>query len=137
MATETTGERFMASAHSVSEAGYRQRIRMGHHTLVSDEPEALGGRDEGPAPYAILLASLASCTAITLAMYAARKSWDLGEVKVDLRMFQSADADRIERTLHLSSSLSDEQRARLLEIAEKTPVTKTLKRGATIVTTLA
>ena len=138
MATETkTGERFMASAHSASEAGYRQRIRMGRHTLLSDEPEALGGHDEGPAPYAILLASLASCTAITLTMYAERKSWPLGEVKVDLALYQDGDADRIDRTLHLSSTLTDEQREKLLAIAEKTPVTRTLKRSATIVTKLA
>lgn len=78
MATEptTTGERFMASAHAASETGYRQRI--------------LGGHDEGPPPSAILLASLASCTAITLTMYAERKSWLLGEVKVDLALFRRA-----------------------------------------------
>ena len=137
MSDEAPAERFMASAHAVSEAGYRAKIRMGKHTIVADEPSALGGQDEGPAPYPLLLASLGACTSITLKMYAQRKGWDLGEVKIDLSLFQNDDGDRIERTLHLASTLTEEQREKLLAIAEKTPVTKTLKRAATILTKLA
>lgn len=127
----------MGSAHSISEEGYRTRIRLGHHELVSDEPVALGGRDEGPAPYPLLLASLAACTSITLTMYGQRKGWDVSAIKVDLTLFQSDQGDRIERIIHVAASLSDEQRAKLLEISKKTPVTKTLERAATIVTKIA
>ena len=137
MSEEAPAERFMASAHTLSEAGYRAKIRMGRHTIVTDEPTALGGQDEGPAPYPLLLASLGACTSITLKMYAQRKGWDLGELKIDLSLFQTDASDRIERTIHLSPALTDEQREKLLAIAEKTPVTKTLKRAATILTKLA
>jgi putative redox protein len=129
--------RFLASAHSTSAEKYEQHIRAGRHALVADEPEALGGHDRGPAPFALVLAGLSACTAITLKMYAERKSWDLGEVKVDLRIFELPDTHRVERTIALSAPLTDEQRAKLAEIAEKTPVTKFVKRAATVVTTFA
>jgi putative redox protein len=135
--SDTADEHFVASVHSIGEDGYRTRIRAGHHELVSDEPVPLGGKDEGAAPYALLLASLAACTSITLAMYAARKQWPPLDLKIDLALFQSDAGDRIERTLHVGSPLDDEQKSRLLAIAEKTPVTKTLRRAATITTKLA
>ncbi|MBV8195881.1 MAG: OsmC family protein [Candidatus Dormibacteraeota bacterium] len=75
----------LAAAHLDSGATrYAQTIRVGHHTLTSDEPPALGGGDAGPSPYGLLLASLAACTSITLAMYAAKKEWELGPVHVEL-----------------------------------------------------
>lgn len=126
---------FLASAHSVSGEGYEQRIRVGTHALTSDEPEALGGKDAGPSPYALVLSGLAACTAITLKMYAGRKGWSLGEVKVDLRIFREGQTERVERTVTVGG-VTDEQLARLGEIAEKTPVTKTLKRAVTIATTM-
>jgi putative redox protein len=119
------------------DARYAQTIRAGRHTVVSDEPATLGGADAGPAPYALLLSALVACTSITLRMYADRKGWELGAVHVDATIVRAGDGERIERTLKLAAELTDEQRARLLEIAEKTPVTKTLKRGTAIVTRLA
>ena len=90
--------------------------------------------DAGPSPYELVLAGLGACTAITLRMYAQRKGWELGEVTVELRLFKDGDAARIEREVRFSAPLSDEQRARLGEVVEKTPVTKTIKAGAPIET---
>ena len=127
----------IATAHLVSgTARFEQRIRVGHHELVADEPAALGGGDAGVTPYGLLLSSLAACTAITLRMYADRKGWELGTVRVDLVMTRDGDVERIERTILVNPALTDEQRARLAEIAEKTPVTKTLRRATEITTTL-
>ena len=116
---------------------YAQHVRAGHHTLVADEPAALGGADAGPAPYALVLSGLGACTAITLRMYAERKGWDLGEVKVDLTIVRDGEVEKIERTIRIANAISDEQRTRLAEIAEKTPVTKTIKRGTMIATSFA
>ncbi|HRD29659.1 MAG TPA: OsmC family protein [Caulobacter sp.] len=109
----------------------------GRHSLVVDEPPALGGQDAGPAPYDVLLASLGACTAITLRMYATRKGWPLAAAEVDLKLYKDGDRSKIERVLRLTGDLDDTQRARLADIAERTPVTLTLKAGADIVTTLA
>ena len=126
---------FIASAHAKSRGEkWSQDLRLGKHTIVADEPEPHGGKDAGPAPYALVLAGLAACTAMTLEMYAERKGWKLGEVKVDLRMFRDADEERIERKIAIAEALADEQRERLAEIASKTPVTKTLKRSYVIET---
>ena len=129
--------RFVASAHSQNMTGYQQRIRLGDHLLVADEPVSLGGQNAGPPPYGFVLGGLAACTAMTLEMYATRKGWTLGPVKVDLSLFDEGVSHRIERKIMFGHPMSAEQRARLLDIAEKTPVTKFLKRSATIVTTLA
>lgn len=126
---------FIASAHGKSRGEkWAQDLRLGKHTIVADEPEAHGGKDVGPAPYALVLAGLAACTAMTLEMYAERKGWKLGEVKVDLRMFRDGDEERIERKIAIAEPLAEEQRVRLAEIASKTPVTKTLKRAYVIET---
>lgn len=126
---------FIASAHGKSRGEkWAQDLRLGKHTVVADEPEPHGGKDAGPAPYALVLAGLAACTAMTLEMYAERKGWKLGEVKVDLRMFRDGDEERIERRVSIAEALSEEQRSRLAEIASKTPVTKTLKRAYVIET---
>ena len=96
----------------------------------------MGGLDAGPAPYDLLLASLGACTAITLRMYAERKQWDLQAVDIALHHAKVDKRSRIERLITLSGDLSPEQRARLAEIAERTPVTLTLKEGAEIETSL-
>src|SRR5262249_9973042 len=121
-------------ASVVGRAGYTQDITIRQHRVAADETKAAGGADAGPTPFELLLAGLGACTSITLRMYAERKGWQLGEVSVDLRLFKDGDATRIERDVRLSAPLSDEQRARLAEIAEKTPVTKTVKQGAAIAT---
>lgn len=127
-------------AHSTARIGrdrYRTQIDTGNgHALIADEPEALGGANAGPAPYDLLLASLGACTAITLRMYAERKRWPLESVEVALRLYRDADeVPAIERGLRLVG-LDDAQRARLADIAERTPITLTLKAGVSIHTHL-
>ena len=119
-----------------AEARYSVNIRVGHHALVGDEPVSAGGADAGPSPFGYVLAGLAACTAITLRMYTERKGWPLIGLGVDLQYFRDDKAIRIERVLHVEGALDDEQRARLADIAERTPVTLALKAGATINTKL-
>ncbi|MBY4898574.1 OsmC family protein [Cupriavidus sp. AU9028] len=117
---------------------YRHEVTTGTHTLVADEPKHAGGEDAGPAPYDLVLAGLGACTAITLRMYAARKEWQLGEVTVELTLHKDRDGNAtIDRTLRCSAPLSDEQWERLLDIAGKTPVTRSLQAGMPIATTRA
>src|SRR3989442_759300 len=99
-------------------------------------PGVRGGTDRGPAPYERLLASLAGCTASTLRMVAARKGWELGSIHGALELHKDAEGgrDRITRVISLTGPLDDRQKAALADIAEKTPVTKTIKAGATIET---
>jgi putative redox protein len=116
-------------------AAYAVKIHAGHHVLVADEPASVGGGDAGPSPFGLLLSSLGACTAITLRMYAERKKWPLAGIQVRLTYRWEGDAPRIDRDLTLKG-LDTEQRARCAEIAEKTPVTRALKRGIDIKTTL-
>lgn len=117
---------------------YGHEVVTGDHQLVADEPVRSGGQNAGPAPYDLVLAGLGACTAITLRMYAARKGWDIGEVDVELTLLKNRDGDaRIERVLRCSAALDEAQWEKLLEIAGKTPVTRTLQAGAEISTTRA
>ena len=133
----------------VAEAGagkYAQRIDVGGHTLRADEPAAYGGDDTGPSPYDLLLAALGACTSMTLRMYADRKQWPLQRVTVRLQhdrihavdcaecVTRSGEIDRIRRAIVLEGPLDPEQRARLLEIAERCPVHRTLRSETQIVT---
>lgn len=128
----------MARAHAVSEGlRWRTDIAAGRHALVADEPAALEGADAGPAPYELLCAALSACTAITLRMYAARKGWALAGVEVDVHFAKGETASSIDRVLTLRGDLDADQRARLADIAERTPVTLTLKQGVAISTRLA
>lgn len=112
---------------------YRQAIKTGRHELVADEPEAAGGQNAGAAPYGYILAGLGACTTMTLQMYAQRKGWDLGTVSVRLKLSRDdAGHAHIHRKLKADGSLDDAQWDKLLEIAAKTPVTKTLAGGSTI-----
>ena len=111
---------------------------MGRHHLVGDEPVEQGGGDAGPDPYDFLLAALGTCTSMTVSLYARRKGWSLEGVRVHLmhskiHVLDCASCetkegmlDRIDRELELAGSLTDEQRGRLLEIANKCPVHRTL-----------
>ena len=114
---------------------YRTQISVGGRDIVADEPPALGGLGAGFAPYDLLLASLGACTAITLRMYADRKGWPMESLEVALRLHGVEDK-KIDRTLTIAG-LDDEQRARMADIAERTPVTLTLKNGLPIDTRLA
>ena len=116
---------------------YAVAITARQHRMSADEGPKLGGQDTGPAPYELLLASLGACTGITLRMYAKRKGWDLEACDVDLHYEGGGERGRVERILTLTGDLSDAQRARLADIAERTPVTLTLKAGADIHTQLA
>ena len=121
-----------------STTGYAQKIRAGHHGLTADEPSHAGGTDTGPSPYGLVLSGLGACTSITLRMYAEKKGWDLGELRVELSFLKNREGEaRIERVLHSTAALDDEQWTKLLEIAGKTPVTRTLLQGTPISTTRA
>jgi len=127
----------MAHVTVTSDFHFAQQIASGHHRLTADEPIARGGSDSGASPYELLLASLGACTSITLRMYAGRKEWELGKITVGLRYTASDDQKgHIDRRLSFSKPLTVEQTQRLLEIAGKTPVTKTLSDGVTIATTI-
>jgi putative redox protein len=137
MSNESTGSLLVARASAKqAEARYTIKIRVGRHELVGDEPVSAGGGDAGPPPFGFVLAGLAACTAITLRMYAERKSWPLTGLAVELEYFREAEAFRIERVLRVEGALDEQQRARLADIAERTPVTLALKAGATINTSL-
>lgn len=129
-----------------SAAGFAQVIHAGRHRLAADEPASAGGTDTGPSPYDLLLAALGACTSITVGMYARRKAWPLDEVTVHLRhsKIHAADCaecetkegmlDRIELDIHFNGSLTGEQRSKLLEIADKCPVHRTLTSEIKIAT---
>ena len=124
------------TAH-IGKDSYQTKIEVGGHPLVGDEPERNGGHDSGPAPYDFVLAGLGSCTAITLRMYADRKQWPLDAVDVGLHLSPGDDGlMQIKRTLSFTGALDAEQKNRLAEIAEKTPVTLTLKAGMAIATSI-
>lgn len=128
---------------------YRQHVRMGQHLYNADEPVDQGGEDTGPNPYEFLLAALGSCTSMTVRMYAELKKIPLERVAVDLkhRKIHAKDCadceqqdgmiDEIERVITLEGALSDEQRERLLQIANKCPVHKTLMSDIRIVSSLS
>ncbi len=115
---------------------FRTEITTGRKKIVADEPDELGGTDLGPAPGEFLMISLASCTAITLRMYADRKKWPVEKIIVEIN-FEKVDNKTIFiRELQLVGELSDEQRDRLLQIANACPVHKTLTNPIEIQTKL-
>lgn len=116
---------------------YTCDIRAGKHTMVADEPVPLGGNDLGAAPYQYLKAALGSCTAMTLRMYAERKKWPLENVIVTLSHSRDSKKHSVfERDIKLIGDLTDDQRERLLDIADRCPVHKTISNGATILSRL-
>ena len=128
-------------AHARARIGtvdYATSIEAGHHhTLTADEGPELGGKDAGPAPYDLLTSALGACTVITLRMYAERKQWPVTAVRADIHFQRAADkVESIDRVLHIEGA-DPEQKRRMAEIAERTPVTLTPKRSLDIRTTLA
>jgi putative redox protein len=128
---------------------FTQMMLDGGHVLLADEPRKAGGDDRGPSPYRLLLMALGSCTSMTIRLYAARKGWPVERITVRLRHFRDYAADcadceeknvaleRIERVIDFEGNLDDAQRARLLEIAEKCPVHRTLESRVKIESRLA
>jgi putative redox protein len=120
----------MRNAVARRRKGFEHEIEIREHRLIVDELEEDGGGDAGPRPTELLAAALASCTAITIEMYADRKGWDLGqvEVNVDYREPTPDAAPRFETTIRTPAhgDLTDEQRERILVIAGKCPVHRTL-----------
>jgi len=129
--------------------GYRTEMQARHHKLVADEPASVGGEDTGPTPYEYLSAGLAACTTMTLQMYARRKDWPLEEAHVEVQHnkihaedcnnceTESGKIDRFTRTVSVTGDLTEAQRERLLEIANKCPVHRTLHSEINVVTTVA
>jgi len=119
--------------------GFRTEVDVAGHHLVVDEPIPVGGTDAGPSPYEMLLAALGSCTAMTLRIYADRRKWPLERVRVTLqhRKVHAEDCaecerkptkmDVVDRIIALEGALTEEQRTKLLEIAERCPVHQTLR----------
>jgi putative redox protein len=107
----------------------RQQVEIREHELTADEPKDHGGEDSGPSPQELLAASLASCTAVTMEMYAVRKGWDVGEITVDVdyEPAHRGSPTRFEMTVNLSKEVPEEQRERLMQIAAKCPVHRTLE----------
>ena len=124
------------------------QIRVGTHEFVGDEPVLLGGTGKGPNPYDLLLASLGSCTSITMRLYAERKGWPLENIRVRLshaKLYardceecerKEGMADRIERTIEIEGPLSRKQRARLIDIAKRCPICRTLSTEISVRTSL-
>jgi putative redox protein len=103
----------------------------GRHTIVTDEPERLGGSDLGPAPHELLAATLASCVATMIAMYAQNRDWDIGETAVDVDYDPDSSPRRFSIDVHLPSNLTPDQRRRLERVAETCPVRRALETGFT------
>lgn len=112
---------------------YQQEVRTGEHILLADEPESMGGGNAGPAPFDFLMAGLGACTSMTLRMYAERKGLALTRVSVavnhDKTEIDGVPFNRFTRQITLEGNLSDAQRQRLLEIANKCPVHRALSQS--------
>lgn len=128
--------------------GYTTEVQAGKHIFLADEPKSVGGDDLGPTPYDLLIASLGTCTAMTMRMYADRKGWDLQEVRVHLSHSKThiedqeacaegkpAKIDLIEREIDIEGNLDEKQLARLMEIADRCPVHRTLHNEIHVRTT--
>jgi len=119
----------MKKATATRQSGYRHTVRIRQHELTCDEPAEKGGTDEGPSPQELLAASLSTCVAITIEMYAERKGWDVGATEVECSFAPSERGapTRFELILRLPDHLTDEQADRLKVIAAKCPVHRTLE----------
>ncbi|TYC17865.1 OsmC family protein [Bizionia gelidisalsuginis] len=130
------------------EEGFTTQLRVGNHNLIADEPTSFGGNDFGPSPYEYVSAGLSACTVMTVQMYAKRKKWDLENIEVHTSYSKthaedcensediSAKIDTFTRDIKLTGHLDDKQKERLLQIADKCPVHKTLHSATQIITNL-
>lgn len=147
-ATAATAPEGVVRVTEADPAGFLQDVQSGpDHHLLADEPREVGGSNRGLSPYGLVSAGLGACTSMTIRMYARRKGWPLDGVSVDISHAkvhaedaasgQPAQIDRFTRVVRLTGDLDQDQRARLLEIADKCPVHRTLTQGAAVETTLA
>jgi putative redox protein len=118
-----------ANAQRVDHDGLKHTVSVRRHHLTVDEPESNGGTDEGPNPQEMLAVSLASCTAITIEMYAQRKGWEIGDVDVDVdyEPAQRGSPTKFTMDVRLPKELPEDQREKLMQIAAKCPVHRTLE----------
>jgi len=118
---------------------YVTKLSMRGHLLVADEPVDNGGKDAGPTPSELVLAGLAACTASTLRMYIDRKDWEVERIDLELSIqtekTETGQISRIDRVINITGNITDEQKARLLEIADKCPVHRLLTNPIEIKTT--
>ncbi|OOQ61661.1 OsmC family protein [Mucilaginibacter pedocola] len=128
---------FITDARAViGRAQYQTTITSGNHAIIADEPVDDGGTDTGMSPYNLLMASLASCTAITLRMYINRKMWVVEEINVDVEMYRTDAGIFIESKLDFKGDLTDEQKQRLITIADACPIHKILVGNIEVNTSL-
>ena len=113
-----------------------QDISIGKHRLIADEPIDAGGEDRGPAPHDYLAAALASCTAITIRMYCLHKNWPLEDAEITVTLSKQGEITRLDRKIVLKGILEDEQKHRLIAVANSCPVHKTLHGKIEIETSL-
>ena len=115
----------MTTVHVEGAGGaFAQNIAVRHHQVVCDEATEVGGADSGPGPTELLLGALGACVAMTVKMYAGRKGWETGSIQVDLTSRDEHGVFIVERRLTFGAPVTDEQRARLTEIAGKCPVSR-------------
>ncbi|MFD1189605.1 MULTISPECIES: OsmC family protein [Phenylobacterium] len=131
----------IAEVGETGQGKFLNAVRIGPHRMLADEPVSVGGDGLGPDPYEFVLAGLGACTSMTIRMYAERKGWPLLRVAVRVRhaerMAAGAPKDVFERVIHLEGDLSQEERDRLMDIAERCPVSRTLSAGSTVTSRLA
>ena len=125
---------------SIGKEQYKTDIAFGNHSFVSDEPLENGGASAGPSPSDLLASALASCTAITLRMYADRKEYDIEKIDVEIAMSRTdlsgVTHTLFERKIRITGNITDEERKRLFDIADKCPTHKVLKGEITITSTI-
>ncbi len=122
---------FTASARRLGDTLRHEVDVNGRHTIITDEPESLGGSDTGPAPHELLPATLAACISTMIALYAQRKEWDIGEVRVDVEYDHESVPRRFDVTVHLPDGLTQGQIDRLRRVADTCPVRRALEAGFT------
>jgi putative redox protein len=122
---------FTATARSIGGALRHEVDVNGRHTIVTDEPAKLGGTDTGPAPHELMAAMLAACASTMMVLYAQRRDWPLGDVRVDVSYDADVTPRRIEMIVHLPETLTSEQMERLRRVAATCPARRALEAGFT------
>jgi putative redox protein len=120
---------FTATAHSIGGSLHHEVDVNGRHTIITDEPEELGGTDAGPAPHELMASMLAACTSTMIVLYAQRRDWHLDDVRVDVRYDADVTPRRAEISVHLPEGLTPDQVERLRRVADTCPARRALEAG--------